>query len=195
MNGYFTIQDERCDKIHDFTIPEAWWSRFYEYAWAQKQIIPGEVVVDAGSGPNYPLQYVLAQTCRVYSIDINPDILNSKAHENITHIVAGIEDMPLPDGSVDTVYCISVLEHLKKEDAQKALNEFYRILKPGGRTVLTLDIAPKSGYSCIKKAPDLFEMAAGFTFKDYEPKSPPDAIYDRTCGLLCYHAILHKEAL
>jgi len=196
MNAYFTTQDENSHKIYDFAIPDAWWSRLYEYVWAQRMIMPGQVVVDAGAGPNYPLQYVLAETCKVYSIDISPDILNSKPHPNITHMVAGIENIPLPDNSVDTVYCISVLEHLTRGNAEQGLKEFKRILKPGGRAVITIDASlyGDTRYTWARD-PDTFFKAlpAGMNYSAYEKTMPDNAIKETTCGLTCYHAVLYKE--
>lgn len=196
MNAYFTAKDEQNNKIYDFIIPDAWWSRLYEYIWCKRLIKPGETVLDAGSGPNYPFQYELAENgCKVFSIDINPDLLNSKPHRNITHIVASIDDMPIPDGSIDTVYCISVLEHLPYDTVKKVLQEFYRVLKPGGRLIITLDITMDGRYSCIRKPAELFEIAEGFKYGEYQKEPPQDAIRDDVCGLYCYHAVMIKEAL
>jgi SAM-dependent methyltransferase len=48
--------------------------------------------------------------------------------------------------TVDTGYCISVIEHLADEEITAVLGDYGRILRPGGRLVLTvdlfLDIAP-----------------------------------------------------
>jgi ubiquinone/menaquinone biosynthesis C-methylase UbiE len=196
MNAYFTAKDEQNNKIYDFTIPDAWWSRLYEYIWCKRLIIPGETVLDAGSGPNYPFQYELAENgCKVFSVDLNPDLLNSKPHPNIEHIVASIDAMPVPSGSIDTVYCISVLEHLPYDMVKKVLAEFYRVLKLGGRLVLTLDITMDGRYSCIRKPEQLFNIAEGFKYGEYQRDAPPDAIRNNECGLYCYHAILTKEAV
>jgi ubiquinone/menaquinone biosynthesis C-methylase UbiE len=194
-NAYFAIYDEYSEKIYDFTIPPEWWSRLYEYVWAQKRIIPGETVVDAGSGPNYPFQYVLADTCKVYSLDINPDLLNSKPHENIIHIVTSIDKTDLLDNSIDTVYCISVLEHLSRQQAEATMKEFHRILKPGGRVVLTMDISMSEGrrYSWVHNPQELFDTAKQFKFAPFETTVPDSAIKDHKHGLYCYHAVLYKE--
>jgi SAM-dependent methyltransferase len=197
MNGYFKITDEKSNKIYDFTIPEAWWSRLYEYIWCKQLIRQGETVLDAGSGPNYPFQYELAENgCKVYSVDIDPDLLNSKPHPNIKHIVASIDNIPLCNEEVDTVYCISVLEHLKKDAVIRSMREFYRVLKPGGRLIITLDLTMDGRYSCIRKPAELFEIAPkGFTYGEYQKEPPADAIREDSCGLYCYHAVFTKEAL
>jgi len=46
-------------------------------------------------------------------------------------IVADVHDMPLAEGSVDAILCLSVLEHL--HNPQKAIDEIYRVLKRGGK--------------------------------------------------------------
>ncbi len=51
----------------------------------------------------------------------------SDYHPDIT---ADIQNLSLPDNSVDAIICIAVLEHV--EEPQKAMKELYRILKPGG---------------------------------------------------------------
>lgn len=43
-----------------------------------------------------------------------------------------ITGLPIPDNSVDNLYCSHVLEHLSLEDFRAALRNSYRSLKPGG---------------------------------------------------------------
>lgn len=49
-------------------------------------------------------------------------------------IVRGLPlpDLPLPDESCRGIYASHVLEHLSRDDFEKALDETYRLLKPGG---------------------------------------------------------------
>jgi SAM-dependent methyltransferase len=48
-------------------------------------------------------------------------------------------DLPVPDDSAGTVLCICALEHIA--DYRNVLEQVRRILKPGGRFILTLDTA------------------------------------------------------
>lgn len=51
--------------------------------------------------------------------------------------------MPFRTGSVDTICAIHLLEHLHEWDAKKALREWLRILKPGGKLILELPCMDK----------------------------------------------------
>ena len=60
-------------------------------------------------------------------LDIDPDVG--------PHILASIDDMG-EVGEFDVVYCCHALEHLHRDDAERALSEFYRVLRPGGFAIL-----------------------------------------------------------
>ena len=51
-------------------------------------------------------------------------------------VVADIQTLPFADGSLEAVYCAEVLEHVK--DPRKAASELKRVLKPGGKLLLTV---------------------------------------------------------
>lgn len=54
----------------------------------------------------------------------------------IYFVVGDAQDLPLAEGVFDFVYCSEVLEHLT--DAEKGLDEMYRVLEPAGEAVLTV---------------------------------------------------------
>ena len=56
----------------------------------------------------------------------------------------------LPDNSVDVIVCLDVIEHLIYSDQEKAIAEFARILKPGGRALISV--------------PNLAHLASRITF-------------------------------
>lgn len=45
--------------------------------------------------------------------------------------------MPIEDNSVDAVICTDVLEHIIPTTQEKTLEEFYRVLKPGGKLLVS----------------------------------------------------------
>jgi SAM-dependent methyltransferase len=53
-------------------------------------------------------------------------------------IKVDLQAMPFPDGAFDTVICNNVLEHVP--DDHKAMTEIARVLRPGGRALLTVPL-------------------------------------------------------
>ena len=79
-------------------------------------------------------------------------------------LVCDITNVPEPDASFDAILCSEVFEHLP--DALKALDEFARLLKPGGILILTAPFA-----SFVHFAP--YHYATGFSRYWYEYHLPP----------------------
>jgi len=63
---------------------------------------------------------------------VDPAIAALRAPGRI--LCAAAEELPLPTGSVDLVYCYSTLEHVA--DAGRAVREMVRVLRPGGALYL-----------------------------------------------------------
>lgn len=78
-------------------------------------------------------------------------------------LVCDIINIPQPSASFDIILCSEVFEHLP--DALKALDEFARLLKPGGKLIIT---APFS--SLVHFAP--YHYATGFSRYWYEYHLP-----------------------
>jgi ubiquinone/menaquinone biosynthesis C-methylase UbiE len=65
------------------------------------------------------------EVARVFApLGIRPDLRNGN-----------VLDMPYQDNQFDTVLLISILEHLKPEELDPAMQEIKRVLKPGGPIV------------------------------------------------------------
>jgi arsenite methyltransferase len=106
---------------------------------------PGEAVLDVGSGGG--IDTILAAKRvgpegRAIGLDILEEMCErGRRHaaeagvEGWTEFVTGeMEDIPLPDGSVDVVISNGVLNLSARKS--RALAEMFRLLKPGGRICL-----------------------------------------------------------
>ena len=51
--------------------------------------------------------------------------------------------LDFPERRFDRVFCLSVMEHIPRSAWKDCMREFERVLRPGGRLVITLDMTPE----------------------------------------------------
>lgn len=92
-------------------------------------------ILDAGCGTGLLAQKM--QTFgKVIGVDISREALKFTKQRHVTAIQASVTDLPFPANSFDLVVSIDVLYHQSVENTQKAVDEFYRVLKPTGILIL-----------------------------------------------------------
>lgn len=102
---------------------------------------PGETVLDLGSGGGIDVLLSakrVGPTGKAYGLDMTDEML-ALAHknqkeagvENVEFLKGEIENIPLPDSSVDVIISNCVINLSTDKDA--VLREAFRVLKPGGR--------------------------------------------------------------
>jgi SAM-dependent methyltransferase len=143
--------------------PLKFWSRRWEYPFAIRATLAhahrlGRTdlkICDAGSGVTF-FPYFLADrlpesriSCCDYAATYAPifaAVNRNESHDRVSFTRASMQDMPYADAELDVLACISVLEHTG--EYEKIVREVARVLKPGGRFVLTFDLSQD----------DVFEM-------------------------------------
>jgi ubiquinone/menaquinone biosynthesis C-methylase UbiE len=93
-----------------------------------------KVIVDVGCGEGAFSRALAYEGRLVIALDIEKRLL--REIENIEKVCADAHHLPLRDGSVDYVLCLSLLEHL--ENPAKCVEELYRVLKYGGTAIIQL---------------------------------------------------------
>lgn len=76
----------------------------------------------------------------VIGLDIQKDSLRwaarENAHPNVHYIQGNFDQTPLADNSMDAVICVGSAFN-GSSNQQTAMNEFYRVLTPGGKIVIS----------------------------------------------------------
>lgn len=101
------------------------------------KIISG-TVLEVGSGEGYGIMELAQKTEHYIAVDkYNTEISDElKAAHNITFIQTEVPPLKgIEDNSVDFVVTFQVIEHI--EDDERFLQEIHRVLKPGGKVILT----------------------------------------------------------
>jgi SAM-dependent methyltransferase len=133
--------------------PAFYAARLWEFPFAilAAQLEPGMKVADIGCGMTAFTVYLKERAgCDVRGVD--PDIFEDGiAHfgvsrefmrrTGLTILKGDFESIPLETNSQDRVFSISVMEHVPRHVQRRGAEEIARVLKPGGRAIITVDMS------------------------------------------------------
>ena len=115
-------------------------------------------VLDIGCGVVPLCNYISLKGHEVIALDpIKSDIdflvendMNRFHKSNVEYMHGYGEKLPFEDNSFDVVYSVSVMEHIASGNDLIVLSEMLRVLRVGGRLILTTDVMPNNGMSYRK---------------------------------------------
>jgi ubiquinone/menaquinone biosynthesis C-methylase UbiE len=113
-------------------------------------------VLDVGSGDGRLTAQIAAP--EVVAVDSSPAAVEATAARGLDAQLADAEELPFPDGSFDVVTCSHVLYHVG--DVERALAEFVRVLRPGGRFVGIYG-SPRHLHELFGETPESFDSDSG----------------------------------
>jgi ubiquinone/menaquinone biosynthesis C-methylase UbiE len=147
---------QRCCRWDPFAFQQNTSTRAFEYPWAfyVADVWPGMRALEIGGGKS-GFQFVLSRAgCSVTNVDpgqeelvkswdCDPNTiskLNQRFGTRVELKNTTIAQAGLEDESFDRAYSISCLEHLPKNEIVEVMQHVYRVLKPNGLFVLTVDL-------------------------------------------------------
>lgn len=166
------------------------WSRVWEYPYVyyalkeHRTLVSASSspkVVDLGSGVTFFPFAVARLGYEVICMDTDPvcgpDIKRASSvvpqkPGKVSFSLLTENHLPLMDGDTDVVYCVSVLEHI--HNFENTIEEVYRILKPGGLFILTIDL-DACGYLDISV--DRYYKLREVLLKYFDLKKPEIAVH------------------
>ncbi|PLS18461.1 class I SAM-dependent methyltransferase [Bacillus sp. M6-12] len=129
-------------------------------------------VLDAGCGTGQTSSYLAkAFSCIVYAVDNHPEMIRTANRKfldeqlSVKVLKANIERLPFPEDSFDYVIAESSTIFTR---IPKTLQEYFRVLKPGG-VLLTVDLTAEQALSKKEKAEikDFYQMGDIFTQQEW----------------------------
>jgi SAM-dependent methyltransferase len=140
----------------------------------------GETVLDLGSGGGIDVLLSarrVGPTGKVYGLDMTDDML-ALARENqrkagvtnVEFLKGELENIPLPDASVDVIISNCVVN--LSADKDRALAEAFRVLRPGGRFAVSDVVVRGEVPTDVRKNVELWIgcLAGALEEKDFEAK-------------------------
>lgn len=125
---------------------------------------PGETVLDLGSGAGldcFLAAQIVGESGKVIGVDMTPDMLEKAkvnaengGYNNVEFRLGEIEELPVADGDVDVVISNCVIS--LSPDKSRVFKEAFRVLKPGGRMIISDIVISKSLPDCIKDSVEAY---------------------------------------
>jgi ubiquinone/menaquinone biosynthesis C-methylase UbiE len=100
----------------------------------------GDSILEVGFGSGLTFLNLNGMYKKIYGLDLSCDVMEVAQvfaplglHPELRN--GNVVEMPYLDEQFDTILLISILEHLKPEELNRAFSEIKRVLKPGGQVV------------------------------------------------------------
>src|SRR4030043_2261 len=135
----------------------------------------GEAVLDLGSGAGFDCFLAankVGEKGKVIGVDMTPEMINKAKenakkgkYENVEFRLGDIEKLPVGDASVDMVMSNCVIN--LSPDKAKVFKETFRVLKPGGRLMISDIVLLRELPSFIKESVEAYiGCVSGAIIKD-----------------------------
>ena len=114
-------------------LQQPWGKIQYDLTFAQLAHLEDLDILDFGAGFGLVSQF-LSQKNRVTAVEPEADLLLADDHQTFTKIIGSLEALEdLPSQTFDVICCHNVLEYIEPNQRPAYIQNFERLLRPGGR--------------------------------------------------------------
>lgn len=144
--------------------------RAVEYLWVFSRLKPEHhKILDAGSALNFPYLFEspALEVRKIVICTLAPEPNHYKS-DRVSYVYADLRDLIFRDDCFDAVVCISTLEHIGMDNTQlythdrsfkesrstdylRALSELKRVLKPGGKLLITVPFGKRANLGWLQQ--------------------------------------------
>jgi arsenite methyltransferase len=147
---------------------------------ALAKLQPGEIVLDLGSGGGIDVLLSarrVGPTGKAFGLDMTDEMLalaeenkRKSGLTNVEFLKGEMENIPLPDNSVDVIVSNCVIN--LSGDKDRVLQEAFRVLKPGGRFAISDVVVRGEVPAEVRKSVELWVgcVAGALSDRDYRQK-------------------------
>jgi len=143
---------------------------------ALAELRPGEIVLDLGSGGGIDVLLSarrVAPNGKAYGLDMTDEMLalarenqRKSGIQNVQFLKGEIENIPLPNNSVDVIISNCVIN--LSADKDRVLREAFRVLKPGGRFAVADVVVRGEVPAEIRRNMELWAGCVAGALSDYD---------------------------
>lgn len=157
------------------------WNRWWYAAFDGHRVLHGqrfEDVLEVGCGPHTNMRLILPhirlgrlwledplidhylhlrqtrRVLRLFCVQSRPAVAKIAERYRAELLAEQLEELPLPDRSIDLCVCVNVLDHV--QDVGLCLNQMRRVLKPNGILVIGQDLSNEEDFElCPESVTDI----------------------------------------
>ncbi len=149
---------------------------------------PDDRVLDLGCGSGWATRLLAKQAAEATGVDVSDQMVKqaeeaSKAQGNVKFVQGSAQKIPSPDNSFDKMLSVESFYYYADQDA--ALDEIFRVMAPGGRIFILINLYKDNEYSLqwvhllkvpvhVRSAAEYVELLEKRSFKDVDWKQIQD---------------------
>lgn len=152
------------------------------------QLRPGDRVLDLGCGSGWASRLLAKQSGEVTGVDVSDEMIRqakaaSKDFPNISYLCGSAQQIPCDSNAFDKMLSVESFYYYADQDG--ALDEIFRVMAPGGRIFILINLYKDNVYSLqwvhllkvpvhVRSAAEYVELSQRHRFQNVEWKQIPD---------------------